>query len=390
MKITKRSNGYYQINLYLGKDANGKPIRKTVYGKTQKEATAKANELKEKYQKGIDLDAVKDSFQAWTERFLLLKKAKVSAAQYSLVKTRAETICSFLGSREIGRLTVADIQYMLNSLAENNPTTNAPSAKSTLKSYKQITQQIFRAAIQSRAIDYNPADFAEIPQNAPSETRRALSDDEILLIKETPHRAQAAALLMLYTGLRRGEVSALMWSDINFSERTLTVSKSVTYKGDDPGSVKAPKTAAGKRTVPIPDELLHFLQQLPKKSLLVVTSASGQQMTETAWTRMWQSYMKTLNAALYSRISGEAVSKFNPNGVPNVLREFTPHCLRHTYATMLYESGVDALVAKELMGHSDIKTTLGVYTHLSTKHAAISADKLNAYLSSRHTSAAEA
>ena len=73
-------------------------------------------------------------------------------------------------------------------------------------------------------------------------------------------------------------------------------------------------------------------------------------------------------------------SRFDPKGMPMTIEEFTPHCLRHTYCTMLYEAGVDVLVAKQLMGHSDIKTTLGIYTHLSRKHASVNASLLDVYL----------
>ena len=73
-----------------------------------------------------------------------------------------------------------------------------------------------------------------------------------------------------------------------------------------------------------------------------------------------------------------------------MIEPFTPHCLRHTYCTMLYEAGVDAVAAKELMGHADIKTTLGIYTHLSETHKTASAALLDAYLSGNDTDAESA
>ena len=65
-----------------------------------------------------------------------------------------------------------------------------------------------------------------------------------------------------------------------------------------------------------------------------------------------------------------------------VIDTFTPHCLRHTYATMLYDAGVDVLTAKEFLGHSDIKTTLSIYTHLSAEKSKTDIGKLNQYLQS--------
>ena len=66
--------------------------------------------------------------------------------------------------------------------------------------------------------------------------------------------------------------------------------------------------------------------------------------------------------------------------LPVVISTFTPHCLRHTYATMLYDAGVDVLTAKEFLGHSDIKTTLSIYTHLSAEKSQSDIGKLNKYL----------
>ena len=238
---------------------------------------------------------------------------------------------------------------------------------------------IFRVAIQSRAIEYNPAEYIVIPQYAPSEERRAITDTEREWIENTPHRAQTAAMIMLYAGLRRGEVAALTWNDIDFSAGTIRVNKSVTYKGDNPRSLKAPKTEAGERVVPMPRKLIDYLSTVSRTSLLVVTSARGSQMTESAWKRLWESYMKVLNETY---ANPEGASRFSPKkgGLPMMIQTFTPHCLRHTYCTMLYEAGVDVLVAKELMGHSDVKTTLGIYTHLSRKHARTNAALLDVYL----------
>ena len=77
-------------------------------------------------------------------------------------------------------------------------------------------------------------------------------------------------------------------------------------------------------------------------------------------------------------------SKFDPSGIPFVIPKITPHQLRHTFATLLYLSGVDILNAKEQMGHADIKTTLEIYTHLDSEHKRKSMDKLDEYLNASH------
>ena len=99
-------------------------------------------------------------------------------------------------------------------------------------------------------------------------------------------------------------------------------------------------------------------------------------MTDTAWKRMWDSYLYCLN--LQYGDFPEPHVKFEPQKIPMLIRPFSPHDLRHTYCTMLYEAGVDVLTAKEQMGHSDVKTTLGIYTHLDSTHKQRNMDKLDA------------
>ena len=311
MKIRLRSDGRYQISLYLGKTADGKEIRRVVYGKTQKEAQAKADALKIKYCKGIDPAAERESFAVWTDRWLSIKKAEVSLAQFRLCAARAAVFTERLGRIRLSDISIADLQTVINDLAFENPRTGKPTAKNTLKSYKQVASQIFAFAIQARAVDYNPAEYIRLPQNAPCKARTAVSHDIILLIDKTPHRAKTAAYLMLYAGLRRGEVAALTWSDIDFAHKAIAINKAVTYKTDKP-EIKSPKTEAGRRVIPMPDNLADYLSSLPRTSTLVVTSASGRQMTEQAWKRLWESYLNTLNETAYNEIMPSR-SKYHPS-----------------------------------------------------------------------------
>ena len=105
-------------------------------------------------------------------------------------------------------------------------------------------------------------------------------------------------------------------------------------------------------------------------------------LTKTAWAKMWQSYMCDLNVK-YGYENSE--SKFHPN-LQMRIRAFSPHQLRHTYATILYTSGVDILTAQKQLGHSDVKTTIGIYTHLEAEREKNSIDKLNSYISKQYAS----
>ena len=103
-------------------------------------------------------------------------------------------------------------------------------------------------------------------------------------------------------------------------------------------------------------------------------------MTDDSWRRMYESYMTDLNIEYGFGGIEKAPSKFAPTKMPMIITPFTPHELRHTFCTIMYEAGIDALTAKEQLGHSDIKTTLSIYTHLSSQHKDNDLKKLDVFL----------
>ena len=129
----------------------------------------------------------------------------------------------------------------------------------------------------------------------------------------------------------------------------------------------------------MPDILADYMRHMPKKSTLVFPNTVGGYMSNSAWDKLWHSYMLCLNKK-YGCFIGTAADRRKT--LPLTIDTFTPHCLRHTYATMLYDAGVDVLTAKELLGHSDIKTTLSIYTHLSKEKESSDIDKFNKFLQS--------
>ncbi|MBQ7296074.1 MAG: site-specific integrase, partial [Clostridia bacterium] len=165
------------------------------------------------------------------------------------------------------------------------------------------------------------------------------------------------------------------WSDVDFENHTITVNKSYDFKNN---CIKKPKTKAGTRIVSVPARLIAYLSSLDKKSLYVLTTATGKMMTNDAWHSLWNSYICDLNLKYGTSI--EKRNKYDPRGNMLTIEPFTPHCLRHTFCTILYEAGIDVLTAKEQMGHSDVKTTLAIYTHLDGQHKKKNISKLNEYL----------
>lgn len=226
------------------------------------------------------------------------------------------------------------------------------------------------------------------PQTAEKSTRRALTEEEQSWITDTPHRAQTAAMIMMYAGLRRGELLALTWQDIDLDAHTIKVERSVSMIKGKPHIKEGGKTDAATRTVYIPGKLVNYLRSTVHNPIgLVCPTVKGSLMTETGFSRMWESYLNDLNIkygnwADCMQTNGKCPSKYAPIEKPFLIPRITPHWLRHTFITLMYLAGVDVLTAKEQAGHADIKTTMAIYTHLDEKYKKKSINKLDEYLES--------
>lgn len=399
--MTKKSKKSIRKRVYLGKGNDGKPLYKSVTGKTEAEAAEKALQIKIARRKGIDVTADRDSFKKWADRWLEMKKGDVSSGRYD-VYSYAINKMEQLWYIPIIKVSTGDIQDVINELSYKNPKTGKPTAKKTLIDVKSAAKQIFQLAVEQRVIEYNPAIAVRIPKKAPKEERRALTNEEQQWIIDTPHRAQCGAMIMMYAGLRRGELIPLLWSDIDLKAKTIDVNKSVEIiKGKPILKNGEAKTEASIRTVDIPQQLADFLTFEKKKdgitpeteNTLVIRSAKGKMLTESGWKRLWDAYWNVLNLKYgdfteYKKVHHEIdfskpESVHNPHGVPPMIPPITAHWLRHTFATLLYLSGVDVLTARDQLGHSDIKTTLEIYTHLDKVYKRHSMDRLSKYISGK-------
>lgn len=235
--------------------------------------------------------------------------------------------------------------------------------------------------MDNKAVESNPALAVKIPEKPSEKPRRALTDIEQRWIRETEHRAKTIAMIAMYSGLRRGEIIPLEWSDIDLVAGTITVNKSVVFESNQPKVKEGAKTKAGARVVYVPRVLIDYLNKIADKEGLVCPSADGKMLSDIAFKRLWDSYLAELNFKYGDfseyKFKNNVKSRFAPEKIPFVIPRFTMHWLRHTFITMMYMAGVDVLTAKEQAGHADIKTTMQIYTHLDKTFKKKSIDKLN-------------
>lgn len=377
-KPKKRSDGRYMQQIYIGKK-DGKRQYKTFSGTSQKEVTAQALAFRQALGRGLDVEQAGATFKTLAENYKAKKKAEgVGNSWLRSIQNHIDHMRP-IWDMPAEKVRAAHVQQVLNDLAEGGEV--PPLAKKTLGQILGTCRRIFDDAIPE-VLPYNPCTKVVVPAGKPSETREAITEEQRRWVEETPHRAQRAAMLMLYSGLRRGEATALTWADIDFDEGTISVTKAMDFAA---GRLKAPKTEAGRRVVEIPQKLVDFLraEKEGESCIYVLHDQFGNPLTATMWRVMWQSYMADLN--IKYGYGGEA-SKYNPQGTPLKIDTFTPHQLRHTFCTLMYKADVDVLTAKEQMGHRDVKTTLAIYTHMDKCFKKKSMKKLDNYLCKRNAS----
>lgn len=377
-KAKKRADGRYCSQIYLGRDENGKRQYKSVYGKSPAELKEKETAIRLQLGRGLDVLSQRDSFDTWADDWIRLKKsAKITDKQKSNYQRGVTFWKEALNGYEIGQIRADDIERPLVSLQEEG------YAARTINFYRSTVHQIMQRAV-GRVISSNPVDLVQLTEpGQKAEQRRALSAEEQKWIWDTPHRGQPVAVIMMLSGLRRGELAALTWNDVDLKERTITVNKSIEYPPNEPPRLRhLTKSAAGMRTVDIPQKLADYMAAMPKDNILVIHSAKGGVMTESAWLSLWGSYMRILNIKYGVRTPAdlERMKKPGQHKFDMTIPRITLHWLRHTFCTLLYLSGVDVVQACAQMGHADIATTLKIYTHLDAVHKRKSVDKLDAYL----------
>ena len=171
------------------------------------------------------------------------------------------------------------------------------------------------------------------------------------------------AMMLLCTGLRRGELAAIRKKDIDFDEDLISVTQTVVYVSNQPHIKSTPKSESGIRTAPI----LNILKPLLHKHCSGLKPdefifGKEKPLTKTQLIKRWDKYCKTIG------------------------HNFNMHQLRHAHAKLLYKAGIDPKTMQKLLGHADFSTTMNIYTDFAEEVTAASVEKLNDYTRSTYLS----
>ncbi len=243
-------------------------------------------------------------------------------------------------------------------------------ADKTISEHHRLISVILQTAVQWQVIPANPCDRVKPPK---VERKEAVSLDEkqaaelIACLQSEPLKYRTAVMLTLYTGMRRGEICGLNWSDIDLDNGLVSVNKSVLYSSDMGMYEDTPKTKSSNRIINIPSDMVHLLKQHRVEQLKQRLALDDQ----------WQNSDKVFPAENGSIINPDTLSAWFRKFVRrHNLPDVHLHSLRHTAATLLITGGVDIATVSKRLGHADKTTTLNIYTHAVKSADKAAAEKL--------------
>ncbi len=350
--IYRRKDGKWVGALTIGFDTNGKQKRKYYYGKTKKEVQEKLVKALHLQQKGqLTLKSLENiTIAEWLDTWLIdYKQNAVKPRTFLSYQNTIELyINPLLGNTQLKNLTTNQIQKAVNELS-------LKVSPRTIQYSITILRQALKQALLEGYIFSNPALHISLPRSVTGQIR-ALNKQEVekvFAVIENPIH-YVIYFTLLSTGIRRGELLALKWRDINLKKRTVSIRGAVTKNEHGKWVVDTPKTQSSIRSFSISTELSSILKKHQieqNKQILQAGSLYNNQ------------------DFIYCKDNGE---RYNPDHITRRYKKYCKkvgidsnlHELRHTFATFALQSGMDITTVSKMLGHQNVTTTLNTYSHL--------------------------
>lgn len=357
--IYKRKDGRWCAQVSLG-IVNGKPKRKSVYGKTRKEVSDRMKAIQADLQNGVEPTderrTVAQALDTWLEEF---SKPTIRPRTYEGYHCIIEKhLKPALGIYRLSKLAPENVQAMLNEKADHL------SARRVARIHA-VLRIMLNKAIRLGWVNRNVATLVSLPKCEEYEPVVLGSSEAKDFIRAAKgHRLEAFFVVALALGLRRGEALGIKWEDIDFEDRTLTIRRTL-QRVDGKLQILPTKTVRSRRRIRLPSELIFVLRAHKarqsearlragpewKESKLVFTARGGGPLEPRTANKGFHQILSRLH-----RIDDSAGRKRRFEGL-------TLHGLRHSCATILIAQGVPVPVVSEILGHARISTTLDVYSH---------------------------
>jgi integrase len=310
---------------------------------------------------GTEFTVENRTFRQFSEEWLRVAvKPKIKPTSYDRkIITLENQVYKYIGGVRIDKLTHSQIQNMINDLSESG------LSYSTVKKAYEAVSGCMRYYRIKTLTSYNPCEGITLPElkkRESSDIKFFTPEERKSIVEEATRKYETgvsvyrlgwAFVLLLYSGMRVGELCALTWSDIDFERKTINICKNAIEirEVDENGKAhyvlktqNSTKTRSGTRIIPMTEKAynaLSELQNITGDCEYIISSSNRERIRPT---RLDRTFYQILSAI----------------GLPKV----GVHTLRHTFATMLFSNGCEVKIVSDLLGHSNTKITENIYIHL--------------------------
>lgn len=375
--ITKKGETRYLFQTYLGIDpATGKEKRTTRRGfKTIKEAKAAERDLLldvEENGFSSNEDFQNPTFAEVAELWLESYKSTVKPTTYQGVKIKLDVMIDlYFTDMKIQQISVAYCQKVAIQLSNRYV---------LYANYYSVISRIFKYATSLDIIKSNPLDKIIKPKNKPLKvkenyyTKEELTDFLKVCKEDCTPVDYTFFHLLAFSGLRSGEAIGLMWSDVDFENKRLSISRTAVIV-DKKQTVQDPKTKRSKRVITLDDETLNVLKLWKRQQIKEYFQVGKAYQHDS-------NYIFTNNRGEWLSTAAMKVKLQRFFCKHNKLKKITPHGFRHTHASLLFEAGVTAKIVSDRLGHNNVQTTLDMYTHINDNQRVEVVDQLMDFIRS--------
>ena len=354
--IRKRSDGRWEARIIIGHKNDGSPMYKSAFAKTQKSALKQLHQLLDLY-RDVDLTeecrmTLGEWMDKWMDEYMIftIKENTIKGYRSQI----DHQIKPYIGHKQLASLTTADIQKFYNKIKKEgrvhpHPIHGHVLSDSMVRKIHMMLHEAMEVAVRERYIVRNPTDNTTIPKKTTTE-KQVLDDSQLNRFLEAiqcePYWHDFFYVEVM-TGLRRGEICGIKWSDIDFNEGTLCIKRSVSTKEGGGVSIGETKTDAGVRTIIMPPSVA---------------------------TLLWKKRSDAINEWVFPHYTNPS-DPLHPSSAYKKLKTLLKrlelpllrfHDLRHTFATQATDGGVDPKTLAGILGHTDASFTLDTYTHVTS------------------------
>jgi len=367
--LEKRSKSSWTIVVEAGRDpvtGKRKRIKKAFRG-TKREAQKEMAKIIAQVEKGTYVEPSKLTFgeylKNWIENY---GRTNISATTFRRYKQIIYSrIVPYLGNVKLDKLRPIHLQKFYSYLT----TCKRLDGKEGTLSYDSIIyhhrviHKALESAVTQQILPRNVADTVELPKKEiidnedSKENVMVLDENQVVKMleaaKETPY--YTLLFVAVRTGMRRAELLGLKWNNINFNEKTIDIKETLLYTPEKGIYFKPPKTKKSRRKIDISDEVINVLRQHRKKQI----------ENKLKLGQAYEDYNLVFCQENGRPMHPDTPSSWFPNFLEKIgLPRLNFHSLRHTHASLLLKAGVDIKIISERLGHSSVRITYDIYSHL--------------------------